>query len=91
MRPVLMYRASLAEGGGGGLTMTEELPPPQAAARRQNVAMSSQTPVQIGPLSCRVFPDLRNSNDDEYETDAMAMSGPQLILAERLKRHEVNS
>jgi hypothetical protein len=81
----------LAEGGGGGLIMTEELPPPQAAARRLNVAMSSQAPVQIGSLSGWSFPDLRNSNDDEYEMGAMAISGPQLILAERLKRHEVNS
>jgi hypothetical protein len=71
VRPVLMYRASLAEGGGGGLMMTEELPPPQAAARRQNAAMSSQTPVQIGSFSGWGFPDARNSNDDEYEMDAM--------------------
>jgi hypothetical protein len=53
--------------------------------------MSNQVPVQIGFLNWREFADLGCADGDKYEMNPMAVSGPQLILAERQDMDEVNS
>jgi hypothetical protein len=69
--------------------MTEELPPPQAAARMLSVASDSH-PVPNGPFNGREFTDLTDANDEKSEMIDMAMSEPQLILAERWTKSTVS-
>ena len=71
--------------------MTEELPPPQAAARMPSVASGSQAAARNRPFNGREFTDLTNANDEKREMIDIAMSEPQMILADRREMDEVNS